>query len=154
MYAPIGSPQNQVLIMNSIFTSHVVSIGIGKKKPKTTKKPTPNGLWPVRIQNFFLRRSELKTNLQGREPFYQQYHYFLLWVCMALAPGTFICYKAFTLLVAAGQCRGKLILKIGKVKEHNLLLFYRWRNLTKGDVKVLVKVLDHVHTASNGTQIS
>lgn len=34
LYAPIGSPQNQVLIMNSIFTSHIVSTKIGKEKKK------------------------------------------------------------------------------------------------------------------------
>lgn len=32
VYAPTGSPQNQVLITNSIFTSHIVSIGIEKKR--------------------------------------------------------------------------------------------------------------------------
>lgn len=31
MYGPIGNPQNQVLIMNSIFTSHIASIGKKKK---------------------------------------------------------------------------------------------------------------------------
>lgn len=34
MHASLGSPQNQVLIMNSIFTSHIVSTGIGKRKKK------------------------------------------------------------------------------------------------------------------------
>lgn len=34
MDAPIGSPQNQILIMNSIFTSHIVSTGIERQKKK------------------------------------------------------------------------------------------------------------------------
>lgn len=93
----------------------------------------------------------MKTNFQGREAFYQQCHYFLLLVCMALATGTSSQEEAFSLLVAQGKVPHHQESHTALAKERRLICSHSTDgDLGKRDVKVLV----HIQAASDGAQIS